>query len=149
MYFLIDFFNFRQIYFQKNFGFDCICSLCSLPATERVLSDNRLKKIQYFDNIIDNSAYLMLHSQQHLQQVYTLIRLLEAEKILNTRFSRTYYDAFQTIIAHGDQTRAKIFVQKIYTASLCCEREDSSTTLKIKLLIKNTKSYQLFKTSKQ
>lgn len=33
--------NFRRRHLQKNFGFDCTCSLCSLPAIERVLSDDR------------------------------------------------------------------------------------------------------------
>ncbi len=139
----------RREHLQKSFGFDCTCSLCSLPATERVLSDDRLEEIQNLDDVIGNGAHLMLHPQQHLQQVHTLIRLLEAEKISDARLSRAYYDAFQTVIAHGDQARAKVFAERAYAARLCCEGEDSPTTLKMKLLVENTKSHQLFGTSKQ
>jgi len=91
----------------------------------------------------------MLHPQQHLQQVRTLVGLLEAEKISDARLPRTYYDTFQTVIAHGDQARAKVFAERAYAARLCCEGEDSPTTLKMKRLVENTKSHQLFGTSKQ
>ncbi len=92
---------------QKNFGFDCTCSLYSLPATERVLSDNRLEEVQHLDG-----AHLMLHPQQYLQKVHTLIQLLEVEQISDARLPRAYYDALQTVIAHGDQARAKVFAKR-------------------------------------
>ena len=139
----------RREHLQNKFGFDCTCSLCSLPATERALSDNRLEEVQHLDDIIGDGAHLMMHPQQHLQRVHKLIRLLEAEHIEDARLPRAYYDAFQTVITHGDQARAKIFAERSYAARMNCEGEDSPTTLKIKLLAGNPKSHQMFRTSKQ
>lgn len=139
----------RRRHLQKNFGFDCTCSLCSLPATECLLSDNRLEEVQHLDNVIGDGENLMLHAQQHLQKVHTLIQLLEAEQISDARLPRAYYDAFQTVIAHGDQARAKVFAERAYAARLSCEGEDSPATLRIRLLAENPKSSRLFGTSKQ
>lgn len=141
--------RYRQRHLQNNFGFDCTCSLCSLPATERLLSDNRLEEVQHLDDAIADGAKLMLHPQQHLQKVHTLIRLLEAEQISDARLPRAYYDAFQTVIAHGDQARAKVFAERAYAARLACEGEDSPGTSRMKLVAKNPKSHRLFGTSKQ
>jgi len=139
----------RREHLQHNFGFDCTCSLCGLPAAERVVSDSRLEEVQNLDDIIGDGEHLKLHPQQHLQQVHTLIRLLEAEQILDARLPRAYYDAFQTVIAHGDQARAKVFAERAYAARLGCEGEDSPGTLQIRLLAEKPKSHRLFGTSKR
>ena len=141
--------NSRREHLQKNFGFDCICSLCSLPETERALSDSRLEEIQHLDDVIGDGAHLMLHPQQHLRKVHNLIQLLKAEHIEDARLPRAYYDAFQTVIAHGDQARAKVFAERSYAARLSCEGEDSPETLKMRLLAENPKSHRMFGTSKR
>ena len=105
-----------------------------------MLSDNRLEEVQHFDDVIGDGAHLMLHPQQHLQKVHTLIRLLKAEQISDARLPRAYYDALQTVIAHGDQARAKVFAERKYAARLSCEGEDSLGTLQIRLLTENPKS---------
>ena len=133
----------------RDFGFECTCSLCSLPATERMRSDDRLEEIQHIDIAIGDGAHLMQHPQQHLQIVHSLVVILEAEEISDARLPRAYYDAFQTVIAHGDQARAKIFAERAYTARLCCEGEDSPATLQMKLLAESSKSHRLFGTSRK
>ena len=70
----------RRRHLQNKFGFDCTCSLCSLPATERLLSDNRLEEVQHLDDAIGDGVKLMLHPQQHLQKVHTLIRYWKLSK---------------------------------------------------------------------
>lgn len=62
-YFFIDSSNFRRRHLQKHFDFDCIYNLCNLLAIKLVLSNNKLMKIQYLDNIIGDDEHLMLHSQ--------------------------------------------------------------------------------------
>ena len=139
----------RREHLQKNFGFDCTCSLCGLPEAERALSDDRLEGIQHLDDAIGDGAHLMLNPQQHLGKVHKLIRLLEAEHIQDARLPRAYYDAFQTVIAHGDQARAKVFAERSYAARVSCEGEDSPETLRMRLLAENPKKHQLFGTSKR
>lgn len=112
-------------------------------------SDNRLEEIQHIDITISDSAHLMQHPQQHLQIVHSLVVILEAEEISDARLSRAYYDAFQTVIAHRDQARAKIFAERAYTVRLCCEGEDSPVTLQMKLLVESSKSHHLFETSRK
>jgi hypothetical protein len=85
----------------------------------------------------------MQRPQQHLQKVHLLVLLLETENISDARLPRAYYDAFQTVIAHGDQGRAKIFAERAYAARLCCEGEDSPATLKMRLLAESPKSHSL------
>lgn len=114
-----------------------------------MLSDNRLEEVQHLNDVIGNSAHLMLYPQQHLQKVHTLIRLPEAEQISDARLLRVYYNAFQTAIAHGDQARAKVFAEIAYAARLGCEGEDSPGTLQMRLLAKNPPSHGLFGTSKR
>ncbi len=114
-----------------------------------MLSDNRLEEVQHLDDVIGDGAHLMLHPQQHLQKVHALRRLLEAEQISDARLSRAYYDALQTVIAHGDQARAKVFVERAYAARLGWEGEDSPGILQIRLLTENPKNHRLFGVSKQ
>ena len=123
--------------------------LCSLPATERVLSDNRLEEVQRLDDVIGDGAHLMLHPQQHFQKVHRLIRLLKAEQISDARLPRTYYDALQTVIVHGDQASEKGFPERARATRLDCEGEDSLGTLQIRLLTENRKAHRLFEPSKQ
>jgi len=73
----------------------------------------------------------------------------EAEQILDAKLPRAYYDAFQTVIAHGNQARAKVFAERAYAARLGCEGEDSPGTLQIRLLAEKPRSHQLFGTSKR
>lgn len=139
----------RREQLLHKFGFECTCTLCSLPRMERLRSDNRLMEIQQLDKVLGEGGELMLHPQQHLQRVYSVVRLLEAEQVLDARLPRAYYDAFQIVIAHGDQARAKVFAERAYAARLCCEGTDSPTTARMKLLSQNSKGHQLYGRSKR
>ena len=139
----------QRLHLKSNFGFECSCNLCGLPAPEQVLSDDRWKEIQHLDVVIGDGAHLMQHPQQHLQNVRKLILLLESEEISDARLARAYYDVFQTVTAHGNMARAKVFAEKAYAARLCCEGEDSPGTLRMKLLAGNPKSHRLFGTTKK
>lgn len=134
---------------QLSFGFECTCNLCSLPSIHRMLSDDRMKQIRDLDITIGNGAHLLQYPQQHLQKVNLLVTLLEAEKISDARLPRAYYDAFQTVIAHGDSARAKIFANRAFAARLVCEGEDSPSTLQIKRLAENPEIHRLFGISRK
>ena len=138
----------RRVLIQSTFGFECTCSLCNLSEVERTRSDDRLRQIQYLDSAIGDGAQLMHQPLQHLHKVRSLLLLLEAEKISDARLPRAYYDAFQTVIAHGDEARAKIFAEKAYVTRLCCEGEDSPATLQMEALARTPKGHRLFGMSK-
>ncbi|KAG9191006.1 hypothetical protein G6011_09094 [Alternaria panax] len=52
-------FEARRTHLRDSFGFDCDCSLCSLPPSERQDSDARRALIERLDKQIGNSARVM------------------------------------------------------------------------------------------
>ncbi len=119
------------------------------PSACLATTDRRRRSNILTTSLVTNGAHLTLYPQQHLQKVHTLIRLLEAEQISDARLPRAHYDAFQTVIAHGDQARAKVFAERAYAARLGYEGEDSPGTLQMRLLAENPQSHGLFGTSKR
>ena len=138
----------RRIRLKEEFNFECMCSLCSLPENELLRSDERLEEIQRLDERIGDGFHLMSQPRQHLQWVHSLLLLLDAENISDARLPRAYYDAFQTVIAQGDQARAKVFAERAYEARRYCEGEDSETALFVKQLAADPRGHRLFGASK-
>ena len=137
----------RRAGLKETFKIDCTCALCMLPKDELSLSDMRRKEIQGLDEMIGDGTHLILQPRQHLRWVHSLLSLLEAEGMSDASIPRAYYDAFQTVIAHGDQARAKIFAERAYAARVLCEGEDSESTLHMKDLVADPKSHRLFGSS--
>ncbi|MCJ1328294.1 hypothetical protein MMC10_004970 [Thelotrema lepadinum] len=134
----------RRAHLKRSFLFDCTCGLCSLSEQEQLRSDERLKNIQQLDEMIGDGSHLTMKPQEHLRWVHSLLQLLDAEQIMDARLPRAYYDAFQTVIAQGDQARAKVFADRAYSARLCCEGDDSEATLNMKELANNPGRHRLF-----
>ena len=140
-------FESRRRHLKRSFGFDCTCELCSLPEDARAMSDNRQSEIKRLDELLGDGSRLFFNPGRCLEDVHTLLALLEAENIADARLPRAYYDAFQIAIAHGDQARAKVFAQRAYEARLCCEGEDSPLTIRMKSLVARPAGHRLFGTS--
>jgi len=140
-------FETRRRSLKKSFGFDCTCELCSLPETARAVSDDRLREIERLDELLGDGSRLLFNPDRCLEDVHTLLILLEAENITDARLPRAYYDAFQIAIAHGDQARAKVFAQRAYEGRLCCEGDDSPLTARTKSLMARPAEHRLFGTS--
>jgi hypothetical protein len=137
----------RRRHLKKSFAFDCTCKLCSLPEAARAVSDNRQSEITRLDELLGDGSRLLSNPAKCLEDVHTLLKLLEAENITDARVPRAYYDALQIAIAHGDQARAKVFAQKAYDARLCCEGDDSPLTIRMKSLVARPAEHRLFGTS--
>lgn len=137
----------RRRHLKKSFGFDCTCELCSLPEIARGISDRRQTEIKRLDELLGDGSRLLSNPERCLEDVHTLLTLLEAENITDARLPRAYYDAFQIAIAHGDQARAKVFAQRAYEARLCCEGDDGPLTARVKSLVARPAAHSLFGTS--
>ncbi|KAF4448691.1 SET domain-containing protein 5 [Fusarium austroafricanum] len=126
----------RKATFEKSFGFDCTCSLCTLPAPELKASDNRRLRIQQLDANIGNPVTMMNNPKSCLKACYSLLQTLREEYNgwAGALYARLYYDAFQISIAHGDVARATIFAKNSYRARIICEGEDSPATIRMKAL---------------
>ncbi|KAF4633788.1 hypothetical protein G7Y89_g4333 [Cudoniella acicularis] len=140
-------FESRRHSLKESFGFECTCELCSLPEIARAVGDHRQSEIKRLDDLISDGSRLLSHPDKCLEDVHTLLTLLEAENITNTQTPRAYHDAFQIAIIHGDQARAKVFAQRAYEATLCCEGDNSPRTAYVKSLVAKPAADRLFRTS--
>jgi hypothetical protein len=141
----------RRTYLKDAFGFDCNCSLCSLPLPDLQISDARRLEIQVLDNAIGDSDRVMSKPDDSLADCHRLLQVLEEEYkgSAGALIARLYYDAFQISITHGDQARASVFAERGHRSRVICEGEDSPETRKIKNLMENPAQHVNFGVSKR
>jgi hypothetical protein len=82
-----------------------------------------------------------------LHYVYKIIQLLQEKHIANARVPRADHDALQIAIANGDQSRAKVFVEKGYAVRLVLEGEDSKELKRMKVFIERSSTPGLYGTT--
>lgn len=126
----------RQAFLKRFFGFDCECSTCTLPLSERRDSDTRRITIQRLDHAFNDPSRMETKPFESLRDCHSLLGTLEKEFDGHPEAwtSRTYYDAFQICIGHGDQARASVFAERAYKARVCCGGEDSPEAKRMKSL---------------
>ncbi|CAG8953446.1 hypothetical protein HYFRA_00010195 [Hymenoscyphus fraxineus] len=127
----------RQAELKEKFGFSCTCSGCTLSPYSLQASDNRRTRIRNLDKAVGDGVRMMNNPRESLKDCYSLIQLLEEEfdGCAQALTARTYYDAFQICIVHGDQARASVFAERAYKARVICEGEDSPNTQRAKSLV--------------
>lgn len=126
----------RRAHLKENFGFECACGICSLPAAELRASDARRLRIQKLDEKIGDPFSMEIKPAESLKHCHTLLRALEEEfrGHAGAHSARLYYDAFQVCIVHGDQARASVFAEKAYRARASAEGEDSPEAQRMRSL---------------
>jgi hypothetical protein len=136
----------RRAHLKDAFGFDCKCSLCSLPLPELQISDTRRLQIQRLDDAIGDSGRVINRPDDCLTDCHSLLQVLEEEYAggASALIARLYYDSFQISITHGDQARASVFAQRGYKSRVICEGEDSPETRKMKNLMENPAGHRNF-----
>ena len=144
-------FDSRRTYLNDAFGFDCSCSLCSLPLPNLQTSDARRLQIQVLDNAIGDPDRVMKKPDDCLADCHRLLQVIKEEfgGDAGALIARLYYDAFQISITHGDQARASVFAERGYRSRVICEGEDSPATRKIKNLMENPAGHMSFGASKR
>lgn len=144
-------FDSRRAHLKDAFGFDCACSLCSLPPPDRQVSDARRLLIQSLDNAIGDPDRVMNKPDDCLADCHRLLQVLEDEYKGRAvaLIARLYYDAFQISITHSDQARASVFATRGYQSRVICEGEDSPETRRIKSLMENPAGHMNFGASKR
>jgi hypothetical protein len=136
----------RRTHLKAAFGFDCNCSLCTLPPADLQASDARRRQIQLLDEAIGDPDRVMKRPEESLADCHSLLQVLEEEYkgSAGALIARLYYDAFQISISHGDQARASAFAERGYRSRVMCEGEDSPETWQIKRLIENPARHRNF-----
>ncbi|KAF5543908.1 SET domain-containing protein [Fusarium mexicanum] len=129
--------NVRRPMLKKSFGFDCTCSLCTLPPSQLQASDDRRVRIQQLDASIRDSLAIATDPNASLKSCLSLLYTLEEEYGVCAvqHNARLYYYAFQICIAYGDVGRATTFAERSYRAKVICGGEDNEETLRLKTLV--------------
>ncbi|KXH60739.1 hypothetical protein CSAL01_09364 [Colletotrichum salicis] len=133
----------RQSRLQKSFGFVCACELCTLPAPQRTQSDRRLNRITYLDDQIGDGIRIVSTPLACLRMAHEMKLLMEEEGIADARIPRLYYDAFQIVIANGDEARARIFAERASVERLIMEGSDSAVVHRLNKYAANPSSHVL------
>lgn len=136
----------RHTDLKDAFGFDCDCSVCSLPLAELQVSDARRLQIQHLDDAIGDPSRVMNRPDDCLADCHALLQTLKEEyhNGAGASIARLYYDAFPICITHGDQARASVFARKAHESRVICEGEDSPETRKVKNLMEIPASHMNF-----
>ncbi|KAF2870234.1 hypothetical protein BDV95DRAFT_496735 [Massariosphaeria phaeospora] len=142
----------RRAYLKHQFGFDCACTLCQLPAVLLKRSDARRSEIVSLDKLIGDANLLMSNPQEALAACHKLLIVVNEELWdggSTPLLARLYYDAVQITITHGDQARASVFAQRAYEARVVCDGEDSPETERMKGFARDPSSHKNFGSSKK
>ncbi|RWA09261.1 hypothetical protein EKO27_g5831 [Xylaria grammica] len=136
----------RQAFLQRNFGFNCQCELCTLPREELQASDARRILIRELDEKAGDPFTAGGEPLANLWSCQALLALLIDEYGSRDMalIPRLYYDAFQIVIAHGDEARAMVFAERAYKARVNCEGEDGPETKRAKGFMQNPRSHLSF-----
>ncbi|KAI2623100.1 SET domain-containing protein [Hypoxylon sp. NC1633] len=136
----------RQPHLRKNFGFDCQCTVCSLPQHELESSDARRQRIQDLDDSIGDPMRMRTRPGASLADCRSLLQLSKEEygDELASSAARLYYDAFLISVSHSDRARASVFAERAYKARVICEGEDSPSTQRMKRFMEDPTSHTRF-----
>ncbi|KAF5592105.1 SET domain-containing protein [Fusarium pseudocircinatum] len=136
----------RRPMLKRSFGFDCACSLCSLPPSQLRASDVRRVRIQQLGVDIKNLFTMKHNPEANLKACLTLLHTLQEEYgvCVAPHSARLYDEAFRICIAHGAVGRPTTFAEKSYQARVICEGEDSPETLRMKELIMEPETHDRF-----
>lgn len=136
----------RQETLQRKFGFDCACSLCSLPSDQSEESDRRLSKIIELDKQIGRAGLLGILSNplRSLRYVDQQISLYNEHAPDDSGLPRAFFDAAQIVIAHGDLARGRIFAERAVLGGTVLEGGDGPAVFEYKRLLQDPSKHRMY-----
>lgn len=143
----LDLDGIRDVHRQKlqdKLGFLCACCVCSLPAEESEENDQRLKRIQYLDDLVGRECMAMNFSERVLRYVDEHIQLHDRQGPDDAGLPRAYLDAAQIAIANGDLARGRIFAERAVKAWRIASGPDSSEVIEYAALARNPATLSLY-----
>ncbi|KAM0203074.1 hypothetical protein ACHAPI_001246 [Fusarium lateritium] len=133
----------RQDKLKSAFGFDCDCSLCTLPVGQRNLSDRRRVEIKKLEESLGDGSDDLTKSSplKALHNVRKLLHLIKKEDIVDRLLPRCYFNSFQIAIAHQDLARAMVFAQRSLEIEIMLEGSDSPKAEQLQSLVDDVEQY--------
>lgn len=125
---------------RMTFKFSRKCETRSLPLSQRRDSDQRRARMAVLDTAITQGTIIRRIPIEALQKADELLSLGEAEGF-HCAFAAQVHDmAFQIAIAHSDEARAKVFLERAVAGREISEGPDSPEVIRLKALTNNPAS---------
>ncbi|CAG8974815.1 hypothetical protein HYALB_00000429 [Hymenoscyphus albidus] len=136
--------EYRKEILKERFGFDCTCSICTLPPSEQKASDDRHVLAQTLDAQIGDAKTVRFNPTKVLQHCKALMRIYEEEDFKDDRLARLCYDVFQVCNMHSDRARAAYWAKKYCDAKKRTGGKDSVAFLEMKPFVKKPERHDCF-----
>jgi hypothetical protein len=146
----------RQTLIRHKFHFTCTCDHCSLPKTQREMSDRNLLKIRALDremlsrclNPVPRTAnHDKATPSRRLHNVWKLLRLLRTEHICDMRVVRTWMMAMEIAAAQGDMARTAVLANEAWRTRVGIQGEEHPACLALRKLVDSPEGHALWAAS--
>ncbi|KAI0719680.1 SET domain-containing protein [Fomitopsis betulina] len=131
----------RQRKGKLAFGFNCMCTACTLPEIAQAASDERRDSIQRLSEEIALCGY---SPSLGIRKVNTVIKQLKQEGILEAAGAMFYYDGFQFCASVSDRKNAKEWVKKALDAECLGRGPDTPSAQMYRRYLEDPKRHGAF-----
>lgn len=137
----------RQLKLMLSWRFYCCCEACNKSEEEIAASDAKRQEIARLDEVVGDGVLIMVNPARMLGYCRKILQLYKEEGLEDVSLYRSYYDALQACVAHGDMARASAFAALALEVKETCEGKDAMGLGEIKSLIKHPENHRLAGTS--
>lgn len=133
----------RREILMRDFRFQCNCNVCGASPEAVAASDRRRTEIARLDGIIGGGGMLVIiNPAKCLGHCKRILQLYKEEGVNDVTLYRTYYDALQVCVMHGDMARASAFASLAVDIKQACQGVDAPRLGEVEPFIKHPESHQ-------
>lgn len=135
--------NDRRSTLLRSWQFNCQCDVCGKSEREVKFSDARRKGLAMMDEEVGAGVLIMFDPARALDYCRRILQLYQEEGLIGASFYRTYYDAFQICVTHGDLARASAFAALAVEMQELCEGKGATGVERIEPFVEHPESHRL------
>ncbi|KAI9723368.1 MAG: hypothetical protein M1812_001252 [Candelaria pacifica] len=137
----------RRKLLRENYGFNCVCTHCRLPAAQRDAIDARMNEIYSIYDVAVDRDYALFDPVGTLHLIHRIWILLNSDGITDIRVARIFINAADLTALNGDAARSSFFACRAYNALKICIGEDGVGVQEMEPRITDPKLSHLFGTT--
>lgn len=139
----------RRSKILEDFGFLCLCDLCTSSPSDCMESDQRRLELGGLKRKIGDGMLIMQSPKRALGYCRRMLELLSAEGEFDMKTLGVYYDAFQISVAHSDYAHAATFAALAVDVKRICHGEDADGLYDMEKLARLPETHRLGGTTKR